>query len=60
MLNQGATLHGVVCKIFTNEPDDYSSVLSPRFRREPWATTSEMPDRMQSQMQLRHTRVIVT
>ena len=42
MSNQGATLRGVVCKIFTNEPDDYSSVLSPRFRREPWATTSEM------------------
>ena len=41
MSNQGATLHGVVCKIFTKEPDDYFERSFPSFS-EPWATTSEM------------------
>ena len=31
MSNQGATLHGVVCKIFTNEPDDYFERSFPSF-----------------------------
>jgi len=31
MLNQGATLQGVVCKIFTKEPDDYFERSFPSF-----------------------------